>query len=104
MNQSGLFDFFSKIPPEEFHARWRKRKLDNEERDREEYAERKKRGDAEVLHKKARRQEQNRIAQGRRREKLKNMAKISLKGNTKQDSSVCLSFCVQLYQQYTHNF
>src|SRR6202000_538240 len=77
--QTGLLNFFSKIPTEEFHARWQKRKRDNEERDKEEYAERKRRGDAEVLYKKARRREQNRIAQNRRRERVKKEAKVGLK-------------------------
>ena len=39
--QTGLSDFFSKIPSEESYARWRKRKHDNEEKDREAYAKRK---------------------------------------------------------------
>ena len=91
VNQTGLLDFFSKIPSEEFHARWRKRKRDNEERDKEDYEERKRKGDAELLHKKAHRREQNRIAQGRRREKLRKKAKVE---NIEQDSSVSLFSCV----------
>jgi len=84
--QSGLFDFFPKIPSEELHTKWRKRKRENQERDQEEYAERKKRDEAEKLHKQARRREQNRVSQNRRRERIrkeKDKAKW-------QDSSVSL--------------
>jgi hypothetical protein len=88
--QTGLLDFFSKIPSQELHARWQKRKRDNEARDEEEYAKRKLKGDAEVLHKKACRREQNRIAQGRRREKLRKETMAKFKGNDEQDSSVGL--------------
>jgi hypothetical protein len=95
--QTGLLDFFSKVPTEELNARWRKRKRDNEERDKEEYAERKRRGDAEVLQKKAHRCEQNRTAQSRRHEKLRKMPKAELQENTEQESSVGLLSYIQLH-------
>jgi hypothetical protein len=94
VKQTGLLDFFSKIPAEELHSRWRKRKRDNEERDKEEYTERKRKEDAEVVRKKACRREQNQTAQSRQREKLKKEAKVELKGNTNQDSSVGFFSCV----------
>lgn len=90
VTQTGLLDFFSKVPSEELHACWRKRKRDNEERGKEEYAERKRRSDREVLQKMAHRHEQNQMAQSRRREKLRTKAKTELEDNIKQDYSVSL--------------
>jgi hypothetical protein len=69
--QPGLLDFFSKIPSDEFHARWRKRKREDAEKDREEYEKQKKKEDAEQLHKKARRREQYRVSQSKRRSRLR---------------------------------
>ena len=89
--QTGLLDFFSKVPSEEPHARWRKRKRENQEKDQEEYAERKKRDEAEKLRKQNHRREKNKISQKRRRERLKkekDRAKL-------QDSSVSF-FCYAL--------
>ena len=86
--QAGLLDFFSKIPSEEFHTKWRKRKRENEERDQEEYAEREQKGEAQKLRKQAHRRESNRISQGRRWEKLKKE-----KNNARlQDSFVSLFY------------
>ena len=53
--QTGLFNFFPKIPSEEFHTKWWKRKWENEERDQEEYAKWKQKDEAEKLHKQAHR-------------------------------------------------
>lgn len=72
--QTGLHDFFQKVPSEQLFASWRKRKRDNEERDKEEYLERKKNEEEEQLRKKARRRKQNQIAQRKRRSKLKKQA------------------------------
>ncbi|KAF9643805.1 hypothetical protein BDM02DRAFT_3219951 [Thelephora ganbajun] len=85
--QAGLLDFFSKVPSEEFHAKWRKRKRDNEERDREEYKKRMQRGVDERLHKKAHKREQNWLAQERRWRKVKEKAKAESKNEIGQDSS-----------------
>ena len=57
--QVGLLDFFSKIPSEELHTRWRKRKRENEERDQEEYAEWKQKDEAEKSCKQAQKYERN---------------------------------------------
>ena len=85
--QTGLLDFFSKVPPEQHHASWQKRKRDNEEKDREEFEKRKKREEAQQLHKKAHRREQNRVAQSKVREKRRE-AKTKLKNIVQYDSSV----------------
>ena len=49
--QTGLLNFFPRIPPEEACERWQKRKRENEERDRVEFAKRKQKDEAEKLHK-----------------------------------------------------
>lgn len=90
--QTGLLDFFSKMPSGEFHARWRKRKRDNAERDREEYERQKMRDDEEKLHKKARRREQYRAAQNKQRNRLKAEKQVA----GKQDSSVSFLYLVML--------
>jgi hypothetical protein len=69
--QTGLLHFFSKMPPEELHAKWQKRKRDNEDKDREEHAERKQKDEAAKLRKLAKRRAGNQIAQWKRRERLK---------------------------------
>lgn len=101
--QTDLHNFFSKVPAEEFHAGWRKRKRDNEQKDKEEHAERKKKDDAERLVKKARRREQNRLAQMKRRAKLKGKAKIESRADTEEDTSVSPLFYFEFYWSYTHN-
>ena len=84
--QSGLLNFFSKMPSEEFHTRWRKRKRENAERDQEEYEERKRKDEAQKLKKQAHRREQNRISQQRVRERQrKGKERVRL-----QESSVSL--------------
>ena len=69
--QSNLFGFFSKVSSEEPHARWRKRKQDNEDRDREEYAERKQKNDADKLQKLEKKRGNNNAAQRKRRKRIK---------------------------------
>jgi len=69
--QTGLSDFFSKIPSEEFHTKWKKRKRENAEKDQEEYEERKQKDEAHKLRKKADRRKKNRISQGKHRERLR---------------------------------
>jgi hypothetical protein len=97
--QTGLLNFFSKIPPEEAHERWQKRKWENEGRDRVEYAKRKQKDEAGKLRKQAQKREQNRVSQGRRRERLKKeKGKMGL-----QDSSVSLP-CALLNHLYTYHF
>ena len=59
--QTGLGDFFSKIPAEELHTRWRKRKRDNEEKYREEHEERKRKANQDALQKKNLRREQTEL-------------------------------------------
>ena len=87
--QTGLSDFFSKIPSEESYARWRKRKHDNEEKDREAYAKRKRKEETEKSLKEAHRRESNRLSQQRRQDRLrKEKVKAKLQGDTGQDSSV----------------
>ena len=96
--QTGLFDFFPKIPSEEFHTKWRKRKRENEERDQEEYAKRKQKDEAEKSRKQAHKREKNRISQSKHREKVrkeKDRARL-------QDSSVSL-FCQTLCIGYTYD-
>ena len=90
--QTGLLNFFSKVPSEELHARWRKRKRDNEDRDKERYEERKRKDEEDKSHKKARRREQLRAAQSKRRNKLKEAAILESKNVIEQDSSVSLLF------------
>jgi len=85
--QTGLFDFFSKIPPGESHARWQKRKRDNEDRDQNEYEERKKKGEAEKLQKLTNKRTRNRVSQAKHR--LRNQKdKAKLQVDIGQDSSV----------------
>ena len=87
--QTGLFDFFPKIPSEESHARWRKRKRDNEEKDREAYAKQQRKEEAEKSLKKAHRRESNKESQRRRRDRLrKENVKAKLQGDSGQESSV----------------
>ena len=94
--QTGLLDFFSKMPVEEAQAKWQKRKQDNEERDREEYEERKRKDEVKRLHKQAHRREQNRLSQQKRRVRIKkDQAKVPLQDDMEQDSSVS-SFCYSL--------
>ena len=67
-------------------------KRDNAERDREEYERQKMRDDEEKLHKKARRREQYRAAQNKRRNRLKAEKQVA----GKQDSSVSFLYLVML--------
>ena len=100
--QTSLLDYFSKVPPEQHHANWWKRKQDNEEKDREEFEMRKKREETEQLHKKARRREQNRVAQSKQREKRRKEAKTKLRDTVQHDSSVSSFSYIQPDQWYTH--
>jgi hypothetical protein len=49
--QTGLLDFFSRMPAKEVHEKWGKRKRENEDRDREEHAKLKWKEEAEKLQK-----------------------------------------------------
>ena len=69
--QAGLLNFFQKIPAKEAHEKWQKRKQENEESNQAEYAKRKRKDEAEKLRKQVHRREQNRVSQGRRRERLR---------------------------------
>ena len=101
--QTDLLGFFSKVPPEQYHASWRKRKRDNEEKDREEFEIQKRKEEAEQLHKKAHRREQNRVAQSKRQEKLRGEAKTKPRDTVQHDSSVSSLSYIQQDQWYTHN-
>ena len=68
--QTGLLDFFSRMPAKEVHEKWRKRKRENEDRDREEHAKLKQKEEAEKLQKLEKRRANNRLSQARRRERL----------------------------------
>lgn len=83
--QTNLLGFFSKMPSDEHHAKWQKRKRDDEDRDREEYTKRKQRDEVEKAHNLTIRREKNKASQKKRRNRLK-------KEQTEagQDSSVSL--------------
>jgi len=61
--QTNLHKFFSKMPSNELHVKWQKRKRDNEDKDREEYAKRKQKDEAEKLHKLTTKRENNKVSQ-----------------------------------------
>jgi hypothetical protein len=85
--QTGLLDFFLKIPGEEAHTRWQKRKRDNEDKDRKEYEERKQKGEAEKLYKLTNKRARNQISQAKHRLKKR---KVKPQAGTEKDSSVSL--------------
>ena len=61
--QIDLHNFFSKTPSDEPHVKWQKRKQDNEDRDREEYAKRKQKDEAGKLKKLMVKRANNQISQ-----------------------------------------
>ena len=69
--QTHLLNFFSKMPSDQLHAKWQKRKRDNEDKDREEHAKRKQKDEAEKLHKLTTKRTNNKISQKKRRDRLK---------------------------------
>ena len=69
--QIDLHNFFSKTPSDEPHVKWQKRKQDNEDRDREEYAKRKQKDEAGKLKKLMVKRANNLISQKKRRDRLK---------------------------------
>ena len=73
---------------EEHHAKWQKRKRDNKDKDREEYAEQKQKEETHKLHKLSKRRVNNGIAQRKRWRELKE-AKAALY-EEEQDSQVSL--------------
>ena len=84
--QINLFNFFSKIPSDEPHARWQKRKQENEDKDEEEHTEQKQRDEAENLHKLTEKCANNKASQKKRWDRLKE-EKAAL-SEAEQDSSV----------------
>jgi len=98
--QTNLHGFFSSVPSEEPHARWRKRKRDNKEKDREEYAERKKEDEAERLRKLTNKRIKNQISQKKRRDRMKE--EEAALSETGQDSPVS-SFDDTMMQVHTYN-
>jgi hypothetical protein len=86
--QTDLLNFFSKMPSDELHAKWQKRKRDNEDKDREEYAKRKQKNEAENLRKLTTKRANNQVSQKKRRDRLqKEKATLS---KVVKDSSVSL--------------
>lgn len=69
--QTDLHSFFSKMPSDELHVRWQKRKRDNEDRDREEYSKRKQKDEAAKLHKLTTKRANNQVSQKKRRDRLR---------------------------------
>jgi hypothetical protein len=89
--QTGLLDFFSRMPAKEVHEKWGKRKRENEDRDREEHAKLKQKEEAEKIQKLEKRRANNRVSQARRRERLtREKDKNSLLGDQGPNSSVSL--------------
>jgi hypothetical protein len=86
--QTDLLNFFSKMPSDELHVKWQKRKCDNEDKDREEYVKRKQKNEAENLHKLTTKGANNQVSQKKRRDRLqKEKATLS---KVVKDSSVSL--------------
>lgn len=85
--QTGLLNFFPKVPTEQAYASWRKRKRENQEKDREEYEELKRQEKVEENKKKVHRCEQNQRAQQKRRSKFKKQPPAELDG-AQHNSSV----------------
>ena len=71
IKQTNLLNFFSKTPSTEHHTKWQKRKRDNKDKDREELAKRKQKGEAEKLHNLENKRAKNRVSQKKRRNRLK---------------------------------
>ena len=69
--QINLLGFFSKVPSSDLHANWQKRKRENEDKDSEEYAEWKKKDEAQQLHKLGDKYARNNVAQKKQWEKIK---------------------------------
>jgi hypothetical protein len=84
--QNNLLNFFSKVPSTELHARWQKRKRDNEDQDREDYMERKQKDEAERLCKLTNKRANNQVSQKKRRDRLK--AEKAAFSEAGEDSSV----------------
>ena len=83
--KTNLFNFFPKIPSDEPHARWQKRKWENEDKDEEERTEQKQREEAENLHKLTKKRANNQASQKRRDRIKEEQAALS---EAEQDSSV----------------
>ena len=69
--QTKLHGFFLKVPSEEHHLKWQKRKRDNEDKDREEHTKQKQKDEAHKLQKLSKKRENNSISQRKRRHRLK---------------------------------
>ena len=100
--QTGLLNFFQKVPAEQAYTSWRKRKRENYEKDKEEYERLKRREEVEKDQKKAQRREQNRLAQQRLRSKSKKQLTTEL-DDVQPNSSVSSFFNFYYSWLGTHN-
>lgn len=96
--QTNLFGFFSKVPSEDLHEKWQKRKRDNEAKDREEHMEQKQKDEAYKLRKLSRKRARNSISQRKRRARIREEeATLSEEGKDSQVSSVIYTLYFSTY-------
>ena len=96
--QTDLFGFFSKVPSEDLHEKWQKRKRDNEAKDRGEHMEQKQKDEAYKLCKLSRKRARNSISQRKRRARIREEeATLSEEGKDSQVSSVIYTLYFSTY-------
>jgi len=79
--QTNLLGFFPKVPAEVVYTKWWKRKRENEVGDKEEYAERKQKDEAEKLQKLTNKRTMNQISQKKQQDRIKE-EKAALSGSS----------------------